>query len=162
MAHNDAKSCHKVEMDIMSSVTWLLFRQHSKVFGFVFLRECSYAGECLLWTCALRVSAHTGDWVNTCQGLYSVHDTADNSRAYGATVFVYWPAVITIGLCLFLFQDLKTSCTNNYDSLGQVQSIKNEKLKGTMFLKFHQKGFLHNQWKCTVWSGFDVAECGQT
>lgn len=48
MAHKDVKSCHKVEMDIVSSVRWLLFRQHSKVFAFVYLRECSYAGGCLL------------------------------------------------------------------------------------------------------------------
>lgn len=30
MAHNNMKSCHKVEMDIVYSVRWLLFRQHSE------------------------------------------------------------------------------------------------------------------------------------
>lgn len=39
MAHNDAKSCH-----IMPTVTRLLFRQHSRVFGFVYVRDRSYAG----------------------------------------------------------------------------------------------------------------------
>lgn len=101
MAHKDVRRCHKVEMDILPSVRWLLFRQHSKVFGFVYLRECSYAGGCLLWTCAWRGSAHPGNWVNACQGLDSVHYAVDNSRAYGATMFVYCCAVITVGLCLF-------------------------------------------------------------
>lgn len=48
MAHKDMKSRHKVEMDIMSGVRRLLFRQYSKVFAFVHLWECSYAGGCLL------------------------------------------------------------------------------------------------------------------
>lgn len=70
--------------------------------------------------------------MNACQGLYSVHDTAVNSRAYGATVFVCWPAAITGGRCLFLFQDC--------DSLGQVHVGK---LKGTTSFQFHRKGFQH-------------------
>lgn len=48
MAHKNVKSCHKVEIGIASRVRWLLFRQHSKAFGFVYLRECRYAVGCLL------------------------------------------------------------------------------------------------------------------
>lgn len=50
MARNDMKSCRKVQMDTgpVSSVRRLLFRQHSEVFDFVYTREHSYAGVCLL------------------------------------------------------------------------------------------------------------------
>lgn len=48
MAHNNAKSCRKVEMDILPGVRLLQFKQHSKVFSFVYHGECSYGGGCLL------------------------------------------------------------------------------------------------------------------
>lgn len=146
MACNKVKRCREVEMDIMSSVRWLLFMQHSKVFGFVYLREGSYAGGCLLWTCVLRVSAHPENWVNTCQGLDSVHYAADNRRAYGATMFVFCYAAIKVGLCLSAYQNFLTCRTNSYVFWWNCK-LKQEIQKLEHFPNFNKNTFPQSQRK---------------
>lgn len=51
--------------------------------------------------------------VNTCQGLDSVRYAVDNRTAYGATMFVYCYAAITVGLCLSSYQHFQTCHTNS-------------------------------------------------
>ena len=137
-------------------------RQHSKVLGFVYLRECSYAGGCLLWTCALRVSAHPGNWVNTCQGLDSVHCTVDNSRAYGATMFVYCCAVITVGLCLFPTSIFKLVVQTVMILWFKCKAKKLKSSKVQYFSNFTRNMSLQQPVKIIIWwwSRLDAVECG--